>query len=332
MKGILFLNTGTPKSERSKDVGRFIGDMLSDGKVLDLPNPFRWMLARWIIAPLRRKKSAAHYQLIWNYEHNSSPLKYHTQLLCKKLQQKYGAVVGYAFRYGSPNVTEAILRLEERIPEMDELVVMPLFPHFAQSGFETAVDEVAKFTKRRKPQYRIRIIPLYYNHPEFIKALSFQVKPFTDKPYDKLLFSYHSLPLRHLEREKGRGAAFDYIFQTEETMRLVVEHLGLNEAKNQVVYSSAIGKNWKEPFLEDVVAQLPANGCKNIVVVCAGFPTDNLESLYDIGVESVRIFKSNGGENLWFVPGLNSEDVWVDALWTIINLDVTRENSTERLC
>lgn len=315
-RGILILNTGTPQSERSKDVGQFIGDMLSDGKVMDLPNPFRRLLARGIIAPLRRKKSAAHYQLIWDYEHQTSPLKYHAQKLCQKLEVKYDAVVEFAFRYGHPNAVEAILHLEERIPDMEELVVMHLFPHFAQSGFQTAVDEVLKFTQPK--HYNVRVIPPYYNHPAFIDALSSRINPFTEKPYDKLLFSYR-LPLRHLKREDGRGEAFDYVFQTEETARLVSENLGLDEMKNQVVYSSAIAKNWKQPFLEDMVAQLPTTGAKNILVVCPGFPADNLESLYDIGIEAIEIFKANGGENLFFVPGLNSEDVWVDAVWKIIS-------------
>ncbi len=319
VKAILVLNTGSPKSDQPKDVGQFIGDMLSDGKVLDLPAPFREILARWIIAPRRRYESAHHYQLIWDYEHHSSPLVYHAKNLRRKVEEKSGIPVEYAFRYGHPNVADAISKLEQRVPGMTELVVMHLFPHFAQSSYQTAVDEVLKYYNKTPKSYSIRVIKPYYNHPEFIRALSLQVKPFVEKPYDKLLFSYHSLPLSHLKREEARGKDYDYVFQTEETQRLVSEYLGLDKTKNAIGYSSAIAKNWKEPFLDDVIEQMPSKGDKNIVVACAGFPADNLESLFDIGVQATEIFKQKGGENLSFVPGLNSEDTWVDAIWNIIN-------------
>ncbi|MFT4071537.1 MAG: ferrochelatase [Dysgonamonadaceae bacterium] len=318
-KAILILNTGSPKSDQPGDVKQFIGDMLSDPKLLDLPNPFRYMLARWIIAPKRQYDSAHHYQLIWDYQNQSSPLVYHVRNLCRKLEEKTGVPVEHAFRYGHPNAEDAIKKLEERVPEMEELIVMHLFPHFAQSSYQTTIDEVTKYYKKKKRAYHLRLIQPYYNHPEFIKALSQQVKPFVEKPYDKLLFSYHSLPLKHIEREKGKGKEFDYVFQTEETLRLVSEQLGLDKSKNRVAYSSAISKNWQKPFLDDVIEQMPANGDKNIVVVCAGFPTDNLESLFDIDVQAKEIFRKQGGEELRFVPGLNSEDFWVDAVWKIIN-------------
>jgi ferrochelatase len=319
MKGILILNTGSPKTDQPKDVRRFIGDMLSDGKVLDLPAIFRHILARWIIAPRRCHESAHHYQMIWDYQHESSPLVFHVQNLCVKLEETSGIPTEYAFRYGSPNAAEAVARLEKQVPQMTELIVMHLFPHFAQSSYQTAVDEVLKLHRKNPKPYTLRVIKPYYNHPQFIRALSHQVKPFVEKPYDRLLFSYHSLPLSHLAREKNRGKDFDYVFQTEETLRLVSEYLGLDEKKNAIAYSSAIGKNWKEPFLDDVIEEMPAKGDKNIVVACAGFPADNLESLFDIGVQATEIFKQKGGENLSFVPGLNSEDIWVEAVSNIIN-------------
>lgn len=319
VKGILILNTGSPKSDQPKDVGQFIGDMLSDGKVLDLPNPFRYILARGIIAPKRCEESAHHYQLIWDYMHDASPLVYNVKNLCVKLEEKYEVPVEYAFRYGHPNVAEAIEQFKKNIPDLDDLTVMHLFPHFAQSSYQTAIDEVNKYVGKNKRTYSVRIIKPYYNHPEFIRALAERLKPYVRQSYDKLLFSYHSLPLKHLEREKGRGRDYDYVFQTEETARLVSEYLGLDTKKNIVAYSSAIAKNWKEPFLDDVIQQLPKSGVKKIIALCPGFPSDNLESLFDMNIQAKEIFQANGGEELLFVPGLNSDDVWVDAVWNIIN-------------
>ncbi len=293
--------------------------MLSDAKLLDLPNPFRYMLARWIIAPARYKKSTEHYGLIWDKEHNSSPLVFHAQNLCQKIERKSGFAVEYAFRYGHPNAKDAIQSLEKRVPEMKELIVMHLFPHFAQSSYQTAVDEVVKCYNSAPRKYSIRIVAPYYNHLAFIRALSERIQPYVVKDYDKLIFNYHSLPLKHLEREKSRGKEFDYIFQGKETLRLVSEHLKIDQTKNLVTYSSSIGKNWKEPFLEDVVEKLPSKGDKNLLVVCAGFPSDNLESLFDVGIEASEKFKANGGENLTLIPGLNSEDFWADAIIEMVN-------------
>ncbi len=317
MKGFLILNTGTPASPHPKDVGKFIGDMLSDGKVMDVPQPFRHVLARWIIAPLRRKNSAQNYRQIWDYEHQASPLVWNARQLCKQLEVRHKCVAEYAFRYGNPDVAEAITRLEKRLPRMSELVVVHLFPHFAQSSYQTAVDEVTKFYNKQPRSYALRVLPPYYNHPAFIDALSKRISPFLSIHYDRLIFSYHSLPHTHLQREKGRGTEYDYVYQAEETLRLVGEKLNVPPPKRGVVYSSAMGKKWQQPFLDDVIEQLPQQGCKRVIVVCAGFPADNLESLFDIGVKARQSFLACGGEDLVFVPGLNSEDFWVDALWQI---------------
>lgn len=319
MRGILIINTGTPRSVKQQDVRQFIGDMLSDAKLVDLPNPFRYILARWIIAPKRQVESTHHYQQIWNYQENTSPLLYHTQQLCLKLEDKIHEPVVYAFRYGHPNAKEAIKLLEERVPNMTELVVMHMFPHFAQSSYQTAIDEVAKAFRHKKRKYSIRIIPPYYNHPAFIRCLSNQIRPFVAQAYDKLIFSYHSLPLKHLEREYGKGVNFDYTFQANETLRLVSQQLCLDQAKNCVAYSSAIADDWQRPFLDDLIEGLPSQGVKKVVVACAGFPIDNLESLYDIGIQAKEIFQKHGGETLHFVPGLNSENMWVEAIGEIIN-------------
>lgn len=318
MQGILIVNTGTPQSVQQKDVRQFIGDMLSDPKLIDLPNPFRWLLARCIIAPKRQAESTLHYQQIWDYTRDASPLLYHTQNLCKKLEEKTQTPVEYAFRYGHPNATDALSRLEQRCANLQEVVVMHMFPHFAQSSFQTAIDSVIKAHQKRKKSYKIRIIAPYYNHPAFIDALSQQIQPELLRPYDKLIFSYHSLPLKHIAREEGKGEAFDYSFQTQETLRLVAEKLSVPSQKQSIVYSSAIADDWMRPFLDDEVESLAKDGTNRIVVACAGFPIDNLESLFDIGVQAKKIFEEKGGKELSFVRGLNDEPFWIDAICQII--------------
>ncbi|MFV0468168.1 MAG: ferrochelatase, partial [Dysgonomonas sp.] len=316
MRGILIINTGTPKSLQKEDVQWFIGAMLSDPLLLStVPNWFRPLLATRIIAPLRAAKSAAHYSLIWDKEHDASPLMYHTEQLAGKIEDLSGLPVEIAMRYGEPSIPLAFERLIKKSPALHEVVVVPMFPQYAQSSYQTVVDEVGRYFLKKHYPFRLKFIEPFYNHPCYIKALSERLKPYVEGGgYDRLIFSFHSLPLVHVEEAWKKGYNFDYVYQIKETIKLVSKELNLDIKKNRIVYSSAIGKKWLEPDLCSTMKELAEEGIKRIVTLTAGFPADNLESLYDLDILAREAFLSNGGEDFVFVPGLNSEDVWVEGV------------------
>ncbi|GAB6011715.1 ferrochelatase [Viscerimonas tarda] len=314
MRGVLILNVGSPETKDKEKVKQFIGEMLSDPLVLTVSCKFRDILAKKIIAPCRASRSAAKYSLIWDNEHNTPPLVYHSQMLANKIKEETGLCVEIAMRYGNPQIPDALQRLEACCPALHEVVVVPMFPQYAESSYQTAIDAVGQYFFKQPYPFKLKILEPFYNDMAYIQALSASLKPFVTKPYDRLIFSFHSLPLSHEQRARKKGKQFDYVYQIKESIRLVSKELGIDPKKNRVVYSSAMGKKWLEPGLNSAMKTMPGEGVKKVIVVCPGFPADNLETLYDVNIKAKEIFLENGGEEFSFVPCLDSESYWVNAV------------------
>lgn len=318
MRGILIINTGSPKTKNREDVKFFIGAMLSDPLVMTMPDWIRKTLATKIIAPLRASSSAAHYSLIWDDKQLQSPLLYNTTQLAKQIEEATNMPVEVAMRYGLPSIPEALMRLKAKCATLHEVVVLPLFPQYAQSSYKTVVEAIGDHFYKKPHSFRLKIIEPYYSDPNYIHALAESLRPHIEKGYDRLVFSFHSLPLTHVEIGWKMGKDFDYVYQIKETVRLVSKELNIDPKKNRIVYSSAIGHKWLKPDLNETMKQLPPNGAKRVIAITPGFPADNLETLYDIGIVARNNFMKAGGEEFTFVPCLNFEQYWVEGLIKII--------------
>lgn len=319
MRGIVLLNVGTPAECNKPAVEQFIGDMLADPLVIDKFKPVSKFLARQVIAPISASKSLEKYSLIWRKkEPLISPILYYMQQLGSKLEKEKDIPVEIAMRYGSPSIENAFNALHTRCSTLTEVVVFPLLPHYAQSSTQTSIDEVKRIYNKNNYPFKLRIIGSYYNHPAFIDALATHVRPYLEKDFDRLVFSYHSLPVHQVEKAWKKGKEYDYVYQLKETNLLLGKKLGINQRKTILLYSSQRGKGWLKPFLNKDIADLPKLGWKNILIIAPGFPVDNLETLYDIDIEARRLFMKAGGEKFVYIPSLNAEEYWVDALWKII--------------
>ena len=319
MRGIVLLNVGTPAECNKPAVEQFIGDMLADPLVIDKFKPVSKFLARQVIAPISASKSLEKYSLIWRKkEPLISPILYYMQQLGSKLEKEKDIPVEIAMRYGSPSIENAFNALHTRCSTLTEVVVFPLLPHYAQSSTQTSIDEVKRIYNKNNYPFKLRIIGSYYNHPAFIDALATHVRPYLEKDFDRLVFSYHSLPVHQVEKAWKKGLEYDYVYQLKETNLLLGKKLRINQRKTILLYSSQRGKGWLKPFLNKDIADLPKLGWKNILIIAPGFPVDNLETLYDIDIEARRLFMKAGGEKFVYIPSLNAEEYWVDALWKII--------------
>lgn len=317
MQGILLVNVGSPKTKNRIDVKAFVRAMLSDPMLITVPDWFRPILVDGIILPLRQFSSTKKYSLIWDNEHNASPLLYHMQQLATKLEVRIDKPVKIAMRYEEPNIESALQEFTDH-GNIHEVLVVPMFPHYAESSWQTAVDEVGRIFMKNPYPYRLSFVRPYYSHPGYINAVCNSVQPFLQDNYDLLLFNFHSLPLSHIEKGWKKGRDFDYVYQLKETILRVEKQLNLPYNKVQIVFSSAMGKKWIQPSLDDVVKEAASNGKKRIVVAAPGFLSDNLETLYDIHIKARNIFMEHGGEKFTFIPSLNSQDCWIDGLIRII--------------
>ena len=317
MKGILLINVGTPAACIRKDVQKFIGDMLSDPLVMGKSEWMSGFLAKNIIAPASSRKSLEKYKLIWRKEDPAiSPILHFMQMLAQSLEKKKGIPVEIAMRYGEPNIEQALKNLEKKCPLLHEVIVFPLYPHYAQSTTQTTIDEIGRIFYKRPHSYRLKFVEPYFDHPAFINALAKNADPYL-ADIDKLVFSYHSLPIDQVETAWKKGREFDYVYQAKETNRLFCEKLKIESQYTLLLYASQRGRNWLKPFLDTDISDLPALGWKKVAVIAPGFPVDNLETLYDIDIQARELFMKAGGEKFVFVPSLNDADEWVEAVWKI---------------
>jgi ferrochelatase len=327
-KGIILMNLGSPESTSVSDVSKFLDEFLMDKRVIDKPWLFRALLVKGIIVPFRASKSADAYKKIWIKE--GSPLIVYTQQLKNALQKEMEEPVEIAMRYGNPTPEVAFDALLKRDPAIEEVVVIPLYPHYAMASYETAVEYAKEFYQKKKYPFKLNIIDPFYNDPDYLHALSENIKPYLNESYDHILFSYHGIPERHIHKSDITGChclhsenccevdspahAFCYRHQIRTTTKLVAEMLEIPSNKYSISFQSRLGKGWLTPFTDIRLQELPGEGIKNLLILCPAFVSDCLETLEEIAIRGKEIFLQAGGETFKMIPCLNTHPLWVEAI------------------
>lgn len=327
---LLLTNLGSPDSTEVKDVKKYLNEFLMDERVIDFPYWFRFLLMRCIVVPRRAPESAKAYRKIWTKE--GSPLIVEAEKLAQKVRRKTDMPVALSMRYQNPTTAAAFDALLKQNPDLKEVIVLPLYPQYTMSSFDTAVAEVKRVHQKKKYSFRLRFLNPFYNHPDYIAALSAQIKPFLADNFDKILFSYHGLPERHMRKDDERIAKGESLFklptvnyqkQAYETTRLVAEYLGIPEAKYEVAFQSRLksaGNEWIKPYTQVRLLELPKEGIKRLLVVCPAFINDCLETLEEIALRGKEDFEAAGGENLTLIPCINDQEQFADTIvkWATI--------------
>ncbi len=325
---ILLMNLGSPDSTKVRDVRKYLNEFLMDGKVIDIPFIARALLVRGIIVPFRAPKSAEAYKTIWTKD--GSPLIVLTRQLRDALQQEVEEPVAIAMRYGTPSPKEAFEQLNKQYPNLEEVIAVPLYPHYAMSSFETAVDYAKDQHEKGGYAFKLSFIKPFYNNAEYITALAANMKPWLDKEYDHILFSYHGIPERHIRKSDTTGChclqvtnccevdspahATCYRHQVFTTTRLVTEKLQIPTNKFSISFQSRLGKGWLQPFTDIRLEEMPKKGIKKLLVICPAFVSDCLETLEEIDERGKTSFMNAGGESYHMIPCLNTHPLWVAAL------------------
>ncbi len=320
MRGVILINTGSPASPSPKEVGRYLSQFLMDERVIDIPLIPRFMLVRGIIVPFRKYKSAKSYGAIWTNE--GSPLQVNSVKLALKVEQISGMVTEVAMRFGSSTVESALARLKSRVDNLSEVVVVPMFPHYAMSSYESAALFAQHELQRLDGHLSIRVVKPFYNHSSYISSLVSLFGKVDVSQYDWLQFTYHSIPIRQLQKSLNMvpsscSTEVNYQYQVEQTSMLVAERLGM-ASRYSVSYQSSMGEKWLKPSTDDVLANFPSKGIKRVLVISPAFVADNLETLKDIDVEVREMFMVAGGEVFTYIPCLNDNDDWARAVVEII--------------
>ena len=174
------MNLGSPDSTSVKDVRRYLNEFLMDERVIDKPYLLRKLLVSGIIVPFRAPRSAEAYRSIWTEA--GSPLIDITRGVQKALQEQISEPVEIAMRYGNPTVKTAYDQLLKRLPSLDEVIAVPMYPHYAMSSFETAVEQARKIHSKYKYPFNLTFVKPFYNHPDFLNALTESIRPYLSQP------------------------------------------------------------------------------------------------------------------------------------------------------
>ncbi len=323
------MNLGSPDSTAVSDVRRYLTEFLTDKRVIDYSWLFRKVLVQGIIVPIRASKSAEAYRTIWTAA--GSPLIQFTRQLADKLRSAVVEPVAISMRYGNPTMESAYGELIKKIPDLEEVVAIPLYPHYAMSSYETAVEYAKEVHSKNKYGFKLKFIPPFYQHPEYIHAMAENMRPYLQKDFDHLLFSFHGIPERHLLKTDpthqhclkspdccsvhSAAHATCYRHQCLTTMNLVAAELGLPKNKFSYSFQSRLGRQpWLKPYTDFRLQEMPAEGIKKLMVVCPAFVSDCLETLEEIEIRGKESFMESGGTEYGMIPCLNTSPLWVQTL------------------
>lgn len=327
------MNLGSPDSTEVKDVKKYLLEFLMDERVIDYPYLLRKILVGGIIVPMRSPKSAEAYKTIWTKE--GSPLVVFTKELKQALQQQVSVPVEIAMRYGNPTIESAYNNLLKIIPDLEEVIAVPLYPHYAMSSYETAVEYSKKIYAKNGYSFKLSFIKPYYNEENYINALSGVIRPYLQKDYDQILFSYHGVPGRHIRKSDPSGSlclkmndccnvpslahATCYRHQVFTTTKLVTDKLNIPADKFSISFQSRLGKGWLQPFTDIRLEEMPKEGIKKLLIVCPAFVSDCLETLEEIAIRGKETFIQAGGETYEMIPCLNTNPLWVKTIGKWVN-------------
>ena len=326
---VLLIQLGTPDSPKTSDVRRYLSEFLNDPRVIDLPYLARKLLVNGIIVPFRAPKSAKIYQELWEMSGGVSPLITHTENVTQLLQEKMDEqfTVEFAMRYQNPSMDMVLEKI--RKVNYDKIIIIPLFPQYASASSGSAIEKAMNIIRKWWVIPEIKIVSQFWHSEGYINSIVERSKAFDLKSYDHVLFSYHGLPERHVDKVyEGTDLCADQPCESElndknklcykatcfATTRLIAEKLNLKDSDYTVCFQSRLDKKWLTPFSDEIVEEWAKKGAKKLLVFSPAFVADCLETLVEIGSEYQEIFEEHGGETVDLVPSSNDHPEFVSCL------------------
>ena len=315
---VLYCNLGTPDAPTPVAVRRYLAEFLSDQRVVEIPRLLWLLILHGIILRFRPAKSAAKYASIWTPE--GSPLKLWTEKQAALLQTALQAqgnhvLVRWAMRYGSGSIASQLDALKTE--GVTRVLVLPAYPQYSATTTASVFDAVYTWGQRTRLLPEFRFINHYHDHSAYIASLAAQVRAHWAEhgQGERLVMSFHGVPERTLH------LGDPYHCECYKTARLLGEALELNKSQYIVTFQSRFGKaKWLEPYTEPTLVALAEQGVKKVDLICPGFTSDCLETLEEIAQEAQEAFMHAGGEQFHYIPCLNDNPAWIEAMHAIASM------------
>ena len=331
-KAVLLINLGSPNKPTIPSVWKYLRQFLMDPRVIDIPYLIRWFLVNCIIIPKRVANSTAEYKKLWAM-FGESPLVKFTKTLRVKLQKQYGSDFDFydAMRYQNPSIDHALAEIQSK--NYAEVIILPLYPQYASASTGSTIEYCQNIMKNWWNTPTVKVINHFCNHPAFIQCFVDNTKKMNYKKFDHILFSYHGLPERHVDKSHVDGSTCKdknctdglhkentacYRAMCYETTKRIVEKLNVPTEKYTVSFQSRLNDDWIKPYTDIVMVELAKTARTKVLVLSPAFVSDCLETSIEISERNQKIFIESGGTEITLVPSLNDNDDWVDAVMEII--------------
>ncbi|HSQ98952.1 MAG TPA: ferrochelatase [Sphingomicrobium sp.] len=312
--GVLLINLGTPDAPEARAVRRYLAEFLSDPRVIEIPKLAWKPILHGIVLRTRPKKSAEAYNQIWTNE--GSPLRVIAHRQAEALRARMPHVsIHYAMRYGHPGIAAAIERMADE--GCTRILAAPLYPQYCAATTATANDAVFGVLARMRWQPAVRTLPPYYDDPLYIEALHAnllrQIEALDFAP-DRLLLSFHGMPVRTLE------LGDPYHCHCQKSARLLGDAIG---RPIDISFQSKFGRaKWLEPATDAKLAAYPKQGVTRLAVAAPGFSADCIETLEELGIRGRKTFLDAGGENFALLDCLNDSSESIAMLERLIEREL----------
>lgn len=320
--GVLLLNLGTPDGTDYWSVRRYLGEFLSDPRVIETPKWLWWPILNLGILTFRPQKSGHAYAQIWDKQHDESPLRVitrqQTEALARRLSGHENIVVDFAMRYGNPSTRSVLEKMQAA--GCQKILLVPLYPQYSATTTATANDKAFDALRDMRWQPAVRTAPAYYDDPAYVAALGNSIRDgvaVLDFEPDLVLTSYHGLPQSYVDR----GDPYEQ--HCRETTRLARDYLGWPEEKMMVTFQSRFGPTkWLEPATAETLEALPGKGIKKVAILAPAFSADCIETLEEIAMQGRDSFMEAGGEKFAYIPCLNDSPGGMDMIEAVVRREL----------
>ena len=309
--GVVLFQLGGPDTLEA--IEPFLYNLFCDPDIIDFPfaRIGRKPLAK-LISSTRARKVQHHYSVIGG----GSPIRRFTEQQARALQTRLiddgiDARCFVAMRYWHPFTAEAIAQLESA--ECDEVVLLPLYPHFSSTTTGSSLNEWNRLYRGNLP---VRTIEAFHRNQLYLDALSEKIDEalagFTDPARPELIFSAHSVPVAVIERGDP------YHRQIEETVDSLMRRGGWPNL-HRLCYQSKVGSSkWLQPSLHRTLRDLAAENVREVCIVPISFVSDHVETLGEIDHEAREEAAALGIEKFEMTSGLNDSPMFIAALAELV--------------
>jgi ferrochelatase len=302
--GVLLVNLGTPSAPTAAAIRAYLAQFLADPFVVDAGRLQWWIVRQLFVLPHRPRRLVGAYRSIWTED--GPPLLVITSRLADALKGVLRdrlateVPVEIGMRYGGPSILRGFRSLA--IAGCRRVLLLPLFPQFSATTVGSTFDAAAVACQGLSPVPDVRSVSGYANEDGYIEALADSVRETWDRdgPADRLVISFHGLPLRYTD------LGDPYAEQCRATAALLAAELGLEEDRWQLSFQSRFGREpWLGPSTEEALKEMGSARVASLDVISPGFAADCLETLDELAVHGRDTFTAAGGGRFRYLRALN---------------------------